>query len=203
MDELDTVLWESCCHLCEVIIVVIYGSTSEDSTCTTLEERDVLATSIINSMTQLVQSAREALNSCNLEVNTSEKKSFMGGRVCQLLPDYICPLFILLETTSRLFSLFGWGKRKRLTKAASGALALAALSLQDLISDMLNIITQFRSVSTHIQSLIESSTSPEFGQDTLQRVVREVVSSRELTKDRVDPFLVQMRERLQSYSEDL
>ena len=139
----------------------------------------------------------------NSEVNTSEQKSFMGGRVCQLLPDYICPLFILLETTSRLFSLFGWGKRKRLTKAASGALALAALSLQDLISDMLNIIAQFRSVSTHIQSLIESSTSPEFGQNTLQRVVREVVSSRELTKDRVDPFLVQMRERLQSYNEDL
>jgi N-terminal acetyltransferase B complex non-catalytic subunit len=203
LDELDTVLWESCCHLCEVIIVVIYGSTSENSTCTTLEERDVLATSTINSMTQLVQSAREALNSCNSEVKSTEKKSVMGGRVCQLLPDYICPLFILLETTSRLFSLFGWGKRKRLTRAASGALALAALSLQGLISDMLNIIAQFRSVSTDIQALVETSTSSEFGLGTLQRVVREVVSARELTMDRVDPFLVQMRDRLQSYNDDL
>lgn len=199
LDEVDKALWNSCCQLCEVIIVVINGSPGDDSTGTTLAERDALAASTIQSTTELIKSARRALTA----YDTTENRSSIGGRVCRLLPDYICPLFILLETTSRLFSLFGWGKRKRLTKAASGALALAAASLQDLISDMLNIMNQFRSVRNDIESLVGSAASPEFGQDALQRVVREVASSRELTKDRVDPFLVQMRERLQTFHEEL
>ena len=104
---------------------------------------------------------------------------------------------------SRLFSLFGWGKRKRLTKAASGSLALAAISLQDFILDMLHFLADFRSVSGNIQSLVEAATSPELGKDAVQRVVGEVVSSRELTKDRVDFFLVEMMDGLQCFNEEL
>jgi N-terminal acetyltransferase B complex non-catalytic subunit len=202
MDEVDRALWNTCCQLCEVINVVIYGSSCDEST-DTIAGREALAVSVINSTTELIQSARQAFTSCNSAVDTTEKRTLMGGKVCRLLPDYIVPSFILLETTSRLFSLFGWGKRKRLTKAASGSLALAAISLQDFILDMLHFLADFRSVSGNIQSLVEAATSPELGKDAVQRVVGEVVSSRELTKDRVDFFLVEMMDGLQCFNEEL
>lgn len=202
MDEVDRALWNTCCQLCEVINVVIYGSSCDEST-DTIAGREALAVSVINSTTELIQSARQALASCNSAVDTTEKRTLIGGKVCRLLPDYIVPSYILLETTSRLFSLFGWGKRKRLTKAASGSLASAAMSLQDFISDMLHVMADFRSVCGNIQSLVEGATISEFGKDAVQRVVGEVVSSRELTKDRVEFFLVEMLDRLQCFNEEL
>ena len=84
---------------------------------------------------------------------------------------YIIPFYTLLETTARLFALFGWGKRKRLTKAASGSLANLALSFREFISDMLQAMPQFRSFGK--SDVVESAVSAEiFGSDVIQRVIR-------------------------------
>ena len=55
---------------------------------------------------------------------------------------------------------------------------------------------------TSLESLVESAVSLDVvGADAIQRVIREVVSSRDMTKDRVDPFLMQMKESLESFDE--
>ena len=122
---------------------------------------------------------------------------------------YIIPFYTLLETTARLFALFGWGKRKRLTKAASGSLANLALSFRELVSDMLQAMPQFRSFGKSdggdvtMEPLVESAISSEVvGSDVIQRVIKEVVASRDMTNDRVDPFLIQMKESLDTYNKE-
>lgn len=203
LDETERALWNTCCQFCEVMIAVIHGRPGDDPSSNTVAGREKLATSIINSTTQVVQSAREALNSCYSAIDSEKKNTCLGCKVCRLLPDYIVPLFILFETTSRLFCLFGWGKRKRLTKAASGALAFAALSLRDLVTDILHIMTRFRSFSGNIESVVETASGSDFRKDVIQRVIKEVVSSRELTNGQVDSFLVQMRETLDTFNEEI
>ena len=197
-------LWDACCHLCEVVAVVIRGCNGGgdgESTSDTLAEREKAATAFINLTTQLVRSAQE----------TFDTYPSKGASVCQLLPDHIVPLFVLLETTERLFSLFGWGKRKRMTKAASGALANLASTFGDLISDMLRAMTQFRSFGgnngggdTPAAASLVGDISPGFeavGVDAIEGVIKEVVASRDMTKERVDPFLVQIKEKLQTFNE--
>jgi hypothetical protein len=127
----------------------------------------------------------------------------MGARVCQLLPDYVVPLHVFLETAGRLFALFGWGKRKRLTKIPSGALAKAALSLQHLISDMLQVMSQYRSFGgVDVMALADGACGPEFEIEALRRVIKETISSREATKDRVDSFLLQIKDGLNAFNDD-
>ena len=206
LDEVDGALWDACCQLCEAIIVVIHGNCrADESSVDTLAEREVATTSFIDSTTQLVHSARTALSSCYSKVESSsdDHSSVMGARVCQLLPDYVVPFYVFLETTARLFSLFGWGKRKRLTKIASGALAKSALSLQHLISDMLQVISQYRSFGgKDVLSLAEGASGPEFRIEEVHRVIKEAISSREGTKDRVDSFLSQMKDSLDTFSNE-
>ena len=112
---------------------------------------------------------------------------------------------VLLETTARLFALFGWGKRKRLTKDASKALANLALSFSKFISDMLVCMSQYQSFGADesTESMAKSAANHVFDTDMVQRVINEVMSSRDMTKDRVDPFLLQMKESLETYNEEI
>ncbi|KAL7533603.1 hypothetical protein ACHAXR_005341 [Thalassiosira sp. AJA248-18] len=204
MDKVEKALWDACCQISEVIIVVIHGTDSKSSD--TLAEREKAAVSIVESTIELVQSAREAMTACCSVADESNDSSSVGARVCELLPNYVVSFYVLLETAARLFSLFGWGKRKRMTKAASGALANLALSFHDLLSEMLQAMSKFRSFcgdsgDMALESMVGSTTSLEVDSDVMQRVVKEVVLSRDMTKDRVDPFLTQMKESLLTFDE--
>ena len=50
-----------------------------------------------------------------------------------------------------------------------------------------------------LESLVERTTSVDIGADAIQRVIREVISSRDLTNERVDPFLMQMKRSLETF----
>jgi len=197
MNDIDISLWDACCQLCEVIISVIQGDSTADSD--TLADREKAATSIIESTTQHLENARKTFS-----LYCPDSDSQRGARVCQLLPDHIIPMYVLLETTARIFALFGWGKRKRLTKDASKALANLTLSFSEFISDMLVCMSKYRSFGGDKSTeLTKSSANSVFDTDMVQRVINEVVSSRDMTKDRVDPFLLQMKESLETYNEEI
>jgi len=196
MNDIDLPLWDACCQLCEAIISAIQGDSTVDSD--TLADREKAATSFIESTTQHLESALKAFS-----LYCPDSNAQRGARVCQLLPDHIIPVYVLLETTARLFALFGWGKRKRLTKDASKALANLALSFSKFISDMLVCMSQHRSFGGDETESMVKSASAVFDTDTIQRVINEVVSSRDMTKDRVDPFLLQMKESLETYNEEI
>ena len=207
-DDVSQSLWDACCQLCNAIVVIING---DGRVVDTLAEREVVATSYIESTMQMITNGRTALSSCysTVGIDKDERSLLMSARVCQLLPEYVVPLYVFIETTARLFALFGWGKRKRRTKSSSGALASAALSLQDLISDMLLVMNQHRSsfgaggddIAAYTVMMVGSG-SELLRADAMHRVIKDIAFSREKTKDRVDSFLMQMKKCLDSFKDE-
>ena len=185
-DSIDQSLLKVVFSLCDVITVVIVGDSGKESD--TLANRESRAVRLLEAATLHVKEAQTFFIST---------KDAQGALVCQLLPTCIVPVYTMTETTARLFSLFGWGKRKRLTKAAAGALADLALSFRSLVSDLLQAMAKHR----HVEHGVSGETLL-VGGDVMKRVVNEVTQSREMTKDRVDPFLDQMVVDLTSYQEE-
>jgi N-terminal acetyltransferase B complex non-catalytic subunit len=207
-DDVSQSLWDACCQLCNAIIVIINGN---GRVVDTLAEREEVATSYIETTMQMITNARTALSSCysTVGIDRDERSLLMSARVCQLLPEYVVPLYVFIETTARLFALFGWGNRKRRTKSSSGALASAALSLQDLISDMLLVMNQYRSsfgaggddIAAYTEMMVGSG-SELLRAEAMHRVIKDIAFSREKTKDRVDSFLMQMKKCLDSFKDE-
>ncbi|KAL7519896.1 hypothetical protein ACHAWX_004650 [Stephanocyclus meneghinianus] len=185
MNEVDRSLWAVSCLLCEVITTVIQGSGDGDASDSLAEREKSAVSSVILAGTH-VSKARCA--------SVMYFDAADGEAVCKLLPDRIIPLFTIIETTARLFALFGWGKRK--TKEAAGALANLALILGDFLTDLLEIMKRFRS-SDCFESLVEDMP---FDIGYFKNATQHVVSSRGITADLVDPFLLQMKEALMSFA---
>ena len=191
LTEVEISLWEAMCFLCEVIAAVIQGSGGADPS-DTLAEREQIAVAAVQLATSSISKALTSLSS-----SSSDDVVSSGGVVCKALPDRIVPLFAIIETTSRLFALFGWGKRKR-TKETATALANLALLFKDLILEMSEIMRVFNS----FESPKIEDVPFDIRSDCLHAVVKCTATSREMTTDRVDPFLKQMAEALETYAND-
>ncbi len=185
-DSIDGSLWKVFSSLCDVIRIVIVGEAGTEND--TLVDRENAAVGVLEAAVLCVNRAQASFNGGG---------DAQGTLVCQLLPSCIVPTYTMIETTARLFALFGWGKRKRLTKAASGALAGLALSFRSLVSDLLQAMTKHRRVEYDV-----SNETLLVRADTFKRVVNEVTQSREMTKDRVDPFLDEIINDLTSYEDE-
>jgi len=209
INDLEMELLELLCALCQAIATIVVGK-DDDS----MAEREKTVVSIIESGTKILGSVRDSFKS--FAYNTIDDQS--GTMVCQLLPDRVVPTYILIETTTTLFALFGWGKRKRKTKPAAAALAELALSFRDLLSDLMHATSLFRAFgdennSTDVELLIKNALDSIIDRQadvaathcedhaSVRRAINEVSVSRSMTTDRVDPFLVEMWENLGSFDE--
>jgi len=68
---------------------------------------------------------------------------------------------------------------------------------------MLQVISQYRSFGgKDVLSLAEGASGPEFRIEEVHRVIKEAISSREGTKDRVDSFLSQMKDSLDTFNNE-
>ena len=194
LTELETSLWEAMCFLCEVVAGVIQGSGGADPS-DNLAEREQNAVAALQSAASLMSKAGASLSSSSSQ--DAKDLEYHGGAICKLLPDRIVPLFATIETTSRLFSLFGWGKRKR-TKETAAALANLAMLFKDLLMEMLKIMR----VSNSFESPKIEDAPFDIRTDCLHAVVRHVTTSRQMAVDRVEPFLMQMIESLETFDND-
>ena len=179
-------LWNVFSHLCQVIGVVIIGDVQSDID--TLAERENAAVRLLKAAELCIEKAK----TCFIGGDSPQ-----GALVCQLLPAHIVPIYTMIGTTARLFALFGWGKRKRLTKAASGGLAALAHSFLLLLSELHQAMALHRSVE-----FVASSETKLVQLGTARRVINEIMKSRKMTKDRVDPFLNEMMIELATYDEE-
>jgi N-terminal acetyltransferase B complex non-catalytic subunit len=186
VDSIDGLLWKVFSSLCDVIRIVLVGESGTEND--TLFDRENAAVGLLEAAVLFVNRAQETFNGGGDE---------RGILVCQLLPSCIVPIYTMIETTARLFALFGWGKRKLLTKVASGALAGLARSFRSLVSDLLRAMTKHRRVKYDMRNeklLVRA--------DAFKRAVNEVTQSREMTKDRVDAFLEEIMHNLTSYEDE-
>jgi hypothetical protein len=184
MNQIDKSLWEGTCLLCDVIAEVIQGSGGSDPT-DSLADRENNAVSTIKLATTSLAEARAAASTAG------------ESTVCKLLPDRVVPLFTLIETTARLFALFGWGKRKRATKETAAALANLVFLFKELLVEMLHTMKQQRVYDSSKSN--ELSATLDIGTDYMQKAIGHVITAREMTAGRVDPFLVQMVDTLLTY----
>lgn len=184
MNQIDKSLWEGTCLLCDVIAEVIQGNGGSDPT-DSLADRENNAVSTIKLATTSLAEARAAASTAG------------ESTVCKLLPDRVVPLFTLIETTARLFALFGWGKRKRATKETAAALANLVFLFKELLVEMLHTMKQQRVYDSSKSN--ELSATLDIGTDYMQKAIGHVITAREMTAGRVDPFLVQMVDTLLTY----
>eukprot|EP00956_Cyclotella_meneghiniana_P013497 scaffold19553_cov64-Cyclotella_meneghiniana.AAC.6 len=184
MNTVDKLLWDVTCSLCNVIAEVVQGNGSTDPT-DTLAERESTAVSLIELATACLSKAQSAVTTT------------ASDELYKLVPDRIVPLFTLIETTARLFALFGWGKRKRSTKETAGALANLALLFKAFLSDALQMMKQSR-----VFDCSGADVEFDIGTEYVQKAIDYVKSSRAMTIDRVDPFLVEMTETLQTFANE-
>jgi hypothetical protein len=63
--------------------------------------------------------------------------------VCRFLPNMLVPFAVMLRMTANLFALYGWGKRKRQTRAVAGALAQLASNLKAMVESMRNELERY------------------------------------------------------------
>jgi len=139
-------LWKAIFSLSRVVCAVTAGIISENEGTTTaatsppndsLATREALCIPLLKSTTTYLTLAREQFelvsDNHNNNANTNQCRE-----VSRLLAEYVVTLFTILKTTGDLFSVFGWGKRKRNTKVGAGALADVADALCALVNVMQN-----------------------------------------------------------------
>eukprot|EP00559_Dactyliosolen_fragilissimus_P005443 CAMPEP_0184868248 /NCGR_PEP_ID=MMETSP0580-20130426/29714_1 /TAXON_ID=1118495 /ORGANISM="Dactyliosolen fragilissimus" /LENGTH=897 /DNA_ID=CAMNT_0027369017 /DNA_START=57 /DNA_END=2750 /DNA_ORIENTATION=+ len=202
------------------------------------KSNDTLATRESLCIPLLISASEHILNARNqLKIVSDRKTEF----VCSLLADHIVPLFSILEMVGNLFSSFGWGKRKKLTKASAGNLAVVAKHLHDLVTDMENVLH----IQNYTSSDMENNDKSVFAKQILEKTISElesfsystqpnsiygdkvtyatrtmstyfiknenwrkmlefvtdqIVLSQQCTRERVLPFLVQIKSKLMEYN---
>ena len=190
MNETETAeaLWRGSLSLGHIMMTVIRGKSDVGDD---LASRESAAVSEIGDIVDLVEEATLKFRSYMEDNNHID----VGREVCNLLPSFVVPFYAMLGTTSRLFDLFSWGKRKRMTRPASGSLATLALSFRGLLKALCGGMELFRSKTYSSGSDLAGGITPEM----MERVQREVRLSRDMTISRVDPFFQEMIEELSTY----
>ena len=191
VSETAEALWRGSLSLGSIMMTLIRGKSDSDDSLASRESAAVLEIGVI---VDLVEGA-------TLKFRTFAKNrdgTDVGREVCNLLPSFVVPFYAMLGTTSKLFDLFSWGKRKRTTRPASGSLATLALSFRGLLTALCDGMERFRSTAHPSGSDLAGAITPEM----MERVEREVRLSRDMTRDRVDPFLQEMIQELSTYDVD-
>ena len=127
-----TILWSATFKLGRAICALGVGKSttqeayvsSEDS----LSKREVRCTQLLTSACEDLDQALNALEPL-LDGSGSEREIIVN-----LLSGILLPLYTIIRTTANLFGIYTWGKRKRYTKQAVGALASVALSFKNLLN---------------------------------------------------------------------
>jgi N-terminal acetyltransferase B complex non-catalytic subunit len=112
-------------HLCRVLAMVNAGLPKLESD--TLEHREQYAQKILEGQ------ALEQLKHARERISLESVKD-----VCQLLPNYIVPLYAVFKMCSDVCALYGWNKRKKSTKKVAGAMAKLAEEFNSFVETVLS-----------------------------------------------------------------
>ena len=184
--------------LCRLICLVCANIRSEndkaDSANDTLTQREKIALELMQSFAIDVIHAKSTLSA------VAEPSPSLIGRLSKLLPEIIVPMFAILEMVGKLFAIFGWGKRKRHTKPAAGALADAALEVQGLLSDLQEQMA-FAPAQPDATKCSQSCSffNTEEGKTMLEAASTNVRASAAETQQRLLPFINHMVRSLETY----
>jgi len=218
-------LWKIKLLLCQTICILSAGRSSikEDTvppndSLTTRETRCVELLQLAN------EKSKEATDAWKLIISEYESDDIIHifELICVILAKSLVPVYNTIQTTAKLFALFNWGKRKRNTKAAVGALAEAALSLRALIEEMNRTVLEAlpsskdddlyqKDVHELKKGVIDllSSTLPQSlpyldssdeGEQILDQVVGYRASHRHELRHRLEPYFLEMLDELDTFN---
>jgi hypothetical protein len=177
--------------LCSVVTGLSAGTFSqEQSLPDTTEIREEQASSALNQALELITQARQELGLT---------KDQRVSRVGTLLPDYIVPIFALLQMCASMMETFGWGKRKRKTRRCAAALADLAFAVTPLIEDMKTCVAR---LSDESRSFYDECACvfPDFlGESLLRETSSLVMRSQQNSKVRIEVILNEVSSFLDSF----
>jgi hypothetical protein len=177
--------------LCSVVTGISAGTFSQDQSLPdTIETREEQACSALSQALELITQARK-------ELGLAEDQRV--SRVGTLLPDYIVPIFALLQMCANIMETFGWGKRKRKSRRCAAALADLAFAVAPLIEDMKACVAR---LSDEGRSFYDECACvfPDFlGDSLLKETSSLVMRSQQSTKLRIEVVLNEVSSFLNSF----
>ena len=219
LSNLHTSLWNAMITLCRTICLLSTGISAKGEEPNTpndnLNSRESRCVEMLNKSNEKIREAIEAWKSIETEVDKTNKF------VCRLLPELLVPTFVTVRTVANVFALFNWGKRKRNTKVAVGALVDTALSLQDLtklVSDkFLTDLPQSKDDEQYVKEIsgakyaLMTYVSLEFSElqpfiqslekkGSLDLVVEKKSNYKLIIGSRLKPFFVEIINELETFN---
>jgi hypothetical protein len=157
----------------------------------------------------------DAANLCKETIKVWDlyKKDLITS-TCRLVPDILIPVFATMNVIAKIFSIFGWGKRKRNTKVAAASLADVASCLNDLVvsikttiaansddpSDDINgRVSALKDMLNESDNLVEFF-SGELSMDSfIEKVLHCISQSEHHVRSRLTLILTQMETEFSSF----
>lgn len=211
-NEKNESLFEGLIRISQIVCNVIVGKTGEESTyMATLSERESACVVCLEKVLIRLSKVHDYLKS-------SDRMTSEG--ICNMLLTEILPFYIVLENAGNLFNIFGWGKRKRHTKAAAGAIAKVAEKFRDIIERVQEILKPNYAMNEEVNvgdvhdlvKLTEERLRDEamnmswylkhsYGREMLVKVADNMISSHRYTQKNLESVLNHISNCLQEYSE--
>eukprot|EP00934_Nitzschia_sp_Nitz4_P008150 Nitzschia sp. Nitz4//scaffold39_size137210//103503//107005//NITZ4_003215-RA/size137210-augustus-gene-0.185-mRNA-1//1//CDS//3329550431//8140//frame0 len=175
--------------LCRVLAVVNAGMPSSEAD--SLEDRERRACQLLE------EHALSALKEAHTKSLLSVKDT------CSMLANYMVPLFALFKMTANICDVYGWGKRKYLTKPCATNLAKVAAELKQIVDSMLRNIESLPASEDAIKTVDDFGAEREsiavLDDGHLQATLERITKAQYRSRVRVEPILQEMAELLGSF----
>ena len=147
------------------------------------------------------EEAAKLLSNANTEIDAikseiaSLPKGLSVSQISKFIPDCLVAIYALFQMCGRLLEVFGWGKRKRGTRASAAALATLSVAIRDVLQEM----------KSHVDSLPSTLDVPLddladlVRRDDLNKTQAIITECQLETKRRIDDILLKMAESLKEY----
>ena len=218
LSSVHTALWRFTLHLCQTVCVLSSGRASiEEDTKPANDSLATRETKCIEFLNLAKQQINEAMNAWKLMVSKIDDDDDLNPLefVCKILAELLVPTYAIMRTASNLFTLFSWGKRKRNTKAAVGALADTALLFRNLVKEMSCTILEELSCSTDDEAYMNEMVELKDGtmkllsslqcfdemegSKILDQVLEHRTNHKSILRERMEPFFIEMINELDSF----
>jgi len=224
LSDVHVSLWKATLSLCRVMCILSAGKDSLEAQIPTndsLAKREERCVKVLDSVRASILDGFEALKA---KVSNEKKASDVDkfNFICKILAEILVPFHTTLNTTATLFALFSWGKRKRDTRPAVGALAGIAMEfrviLEDIINELMELPSSVKDESYKMSDIVsrlkeeggdgdKSSVkmfrvaffATEEGTKVLDRVIGFIALNKCSLRRRMEPFLKQMVDEMNSF----
>ncbi|GKY92106.1 hypothetical protein MPSEU_000182000 [Mayamaea pseudoterrestris] len=178
---------------CRVIAGLDTGvfHATDQTTVTSLAEKESTIVKILEEQQLALESAMKEL---------SRMEGDVVSFVSRLLPECVVPVFALCQIVSKLFNLYGWGRRKRSTKPCAAALANVASALAALLVVASKSVAGLPKAHEVPVNLAQGVIADIISVKVCRETISSIRHSQEVTYERITSLCQEMKKSLESFN---